>query len=72
MLLTVAVVAEVAHAFIYDPPWTAASVLGAIISTPDAIAATAVCKSLQVLRRTATILEGESLVMMSSPRGPTG
>lgn len=62
VLMTMAVVAWVAHAFISDLPWPAAFVLGAIISTPDAIAATSVFKSLEVPRRIVTILEGESLV----------
>jgi CPA1 family monovalent cation:H+ antiporter len=62
VLLTMAVVARVAHAFVSALSWPAAFVLGAIVSTPDAIAATAVFKSLEVPRRIVTILEGESLV----------
>jgi CPA1 family monovalent cation:H+ antiporter len=42
--------------------WPAAFVLGAIVSPPDAIAATAVTSRLRVPRRIITILEGESLV----------
>ena len=43
-------------------PWPVAFVLGAIVSPPDAVAATAVTQRLKVPRRIVTILEGESLV----------
>lgn len=43
-------------------PLAAAFVLGAIISPPDAIAATAIAERLSVPRRIVAILEGESLV----------
>jgi Na+/H+ antiporter len=43
-------------------PLAAGFVLGAIISPPDAIAATAIAQRLKVPRRIVTILEGESLV----------
>ncbi len=62
VLLTIAAVAWVAHACIPHLPWAAAFVLGAIVSPPDAIAATAVFERLEVPRRIVTILEGESLV----------
>jgi len=42
--------------------WTTAFVVGAIISPPDAVAATSVLQRLKVPRRIMTILEGESLV----------
>ena len=42
--------------------WPVAFVLGAIVSPPDAVAATAVTRRLKVPRRIVTILEGESLV----------
>ncbi len=45
-----------------DVPWAAAFVLGAIVSPPDAVAATAILTRLNVPRRVVTILEGESLV----------
>ena len=45
-----------------DIPWAAAFVLGAIVSPPDAVAATAIMTRLNVPRRVVTILEGESLV----------
>jgi Na+/H+ antiporter len=43
-------------------PWAAAFVLGAIVSPPDAVAATAILSRLNIPRRVVTILEGESLV----------
>lgn len=43
-------------------PWAVAIALGAIVSPPDAVAATAVVSRLPVPRRVIVILEGESLV----------
>ncbi|MDQ5882176.1 MAG: monovalent cation/hydrogen antiporter [Pseudomonadota bacterium] len=43
-------------------PWAAAFVLGAIISPPDAVAATTILSRLNMPRHIVTILEGESLV----------
>ncbi|MGH2499530.1 MAG: Na+/H+ antiporter, partial [Candidatus Limnocylindria bacterium] len=43
-------------------PWPAAFALGAIVSPPDAVAATAVARRLGLPRRLIAILEGESLV----------
>jgi CPA1 family monovalent cation:H+ antiporter len=43
-------------------PIAAGFVLGAIISPPDAVAATAIADKLRIPRRIVTILEGESLV----------
>ena len=45
-----------------DVPWAVAFVLGAIVSPPDAVAATAILSRLNIPRRIVTILEGESLV----------
>jgi len=45
-----------------DVPWAAAFVLGAIVSPPDAVAATAILSRLNIPRRIVTLLEGESLV----------
>ncbi len=45
-----------------DMPWVAAFAFGAIISPPDAVAATAILGTMKLSRRTVTILEGESLV----------
>jgi CPA1 family monovalent cation:H+ antiporter len=61
VLFTTVVVAWLAHYFM-KLPLAAGFVLGAIISPPDAIAATAIAERLSVPRRIVTILEGESLV----------
>jgi Na+/H+ antiporter len=45
-----------------DVPWAVAFVLGAIVSPPDAVAATTLLARLNIPRRIVTILEGESLV----------
>lgn len=55
-------VAAVAHAVIPGMPWPVAFVLGAIVSPPDAVAATAVMQRLRVPARLVTVLAGESLV----------
>ena len=62
VLTTTAAVAGIAHAAFPDIGWAAAIVLGAIVSPPDAVSATAVGKQLHLFRRGLTILEGESLV----------
>ena len=62
VLLTMVIVAVVAHAIVPGLPWAAAFVLGAIVSPTDPIAATAIMRRLGVPRRVVTILEGESLV----------
>jgi CPA1 family monovalent cation:H+ antiporter len=61
VLFTTVVVAFLAHYFM-GLPLAAGFVLGAIISPPDAIAATAIAEHLRIPRRIVTILEGESLV----------
>jgi CPA1 family monovalent cation:H+ antiporter len=61
VLITTASIALLAHQ-VLDMPLAAGFVLGAIISPPDAIAATAIAERLKVPRRIVTILEGESLV----------
>jgi CPA1 family monovalent cation:H+ antiporter len=43
-------------------PWAVAFALGAIVSPPDAVAATAVLQRFRLPRRIVTLLEGESLV----------
>ena len=62
VLFTTCLVAFVAHWLIPGMSWATAFVLGAIISPPDAVAATAITKRLRVPKRVVTILEGESLV----------
>ncbi|MFN2565130.1 MAG: cation:proton antiporter [Gemmatimonadaceae bacterium] len=59
--LTIVTVAVVAHALVPGMPWAAAVALGAIVSPPDAAAATAVLKQLRPPHRLLVILEGESL-----------
>jgi monovalent cation/hydrogen antiporter len=61
VLLTTATVAVVVHG-LTGLPWPVAFVLGAIISPPDAVAATAITSRLRVPQRIVAILEGESLV----------
>ena len=61
VLITTVIVGFVAHKLV-GLPWAAAFVLGAIVSPPDAVAATAITKRLRVPRQIVTILEGESLV----------
>lgn len=62
VLVTTLVVGWVAHSIFPGLPWAAAFALGAIISPPDAIAASAVTQRLRVPRRIVVILEGESLL----------
>ena len=62
VLVTTLVVGWVAHSIFPGLPWAAAFALGAIISPPDAIAASAVTQRLRIPRRIVVILEGESLL----------
>jgi CPA1 family monovalent cation:H+ antiporter len=62
VIVTTTCVAWAAHAVYSGMSWPVAFVLGAIVSPPDAVAATAVTQRLKVPRRIVTILEGESLV----------
>src|SRR2546429_7203996 len=59
---TTAAVAVVTHAILPGIGWAEAIALGAIVSPPDAVSATAIGKRLHIPRRVVTILEGESLV----------
>src|SRR5215469_8259069 len=61
VLATTICIALLAHHF-FGLPLAAGFLLGAIVSPPDAIAATAIAEHLRVPRRIVTILEGESLV----------
>jgi CPA1 family monovalent cation:H+ antiporter len=61
VLFTTVAVALLAHYFI-GLPLAVGFVLGAIVSPPDAIAATAIAERLKVPHRIVTILEGECLV----------
>ena len=62
VVLTTFAVAVVARALVPAMPWAAAIALGAIVSPPDAAAATAVLRQLRPPHRILTILEGESLL----------
>jgi monovalent cation/hydrogen antiporter len=62
VLATTATVAAVAHAALPGMGWAEAIALGAIVSPPDAVSATAIAKRLRIPHRLVTILEGESLV----------
>src|SRR6202000_430424 len=68
VVATTVAVAYVAHAIIPNVdgtghlPLAVGFVLGAIVSPPDAIAASAIAQRLGLPRRIVTILEGESLV----------
>jgi Na+/H+ antiporter len=62
VLLTMVVVAVVAHTIVPGLPWAAAFVLGAVVSPTDPIAATAIMHRLGAPRRIVNIVEGESLV----------
>jgi Na+/H+ antiporter len=61
VLFTTCLVAATAH-WTMGLGWAAAFALGAIVSPPDAVAATAVAQRLRLPRRVVSILEGESLV----------
>jgi len=61
VLATTVAVAVVAHALL-GLPWAAAFALGAIVSPPDAVAATTIMERLRIPKRIVTVLEGESLV----------
>ncbi len=62
VLLTCVAVAQVCVLIIPGMSWWHGFLLGAIVSPPDAAAATAICQRLGVGRKIVTVLEGESLV----------
>ncbi|MBO9638567.1 MAG: Na+/H+ antiporter [Siphonobacter aquaeclarae] len=62
VFLTTTVVAAVAHYVIPGVSWPVGFVLGAIVSPPDAVAATSATKGLGLPKRASAILEGESLI----------
>jgi Na+/H+ antiporter len=62
VLATMGAVAAVAHAAIDGMSWSAAFVLGAVVSPTDPIAATAIMRRFGVPRRVVAIVEGEALV----------
>jgi Na+/H+ antiporter len=60
--VTTAVVAVLAHWLRPDMPWSAAIALGAIVAPPDAAAAVAILRQVNLPYRILKILEGESLL----------
>ncbi|WP_028348097.1 cation:proton antiporter [Bradyrhizobium murdochi] len=60
--LTTASVAVLVHWLLPDMPWAAAVALGAIVAPPDAAAATAILRQVNLPYRLLKILEGESLL----------
>jgi CPA1 family monovalent cation:H+ antiporter len=62
VLATTAAVAAVARLLMPAMSWPVALALGAIVSPPDAVAATAIARRLRIPYRIVTVLEGESLI----------
>jgi len=62
VLFTTLLVAVAAHMLITDLSWPMSFLIGAIVSPPDAVAATSLTKGLGLHPKLITILEGESLV----------
>ena len=62
VFLTTGTVAIACYYFIPGFTWPLAFVLGAIVSPPDAVAATSIIKGMGLNKKVLTILEGESLV----------
>jgi CPA1 family monovalent cation:H+ antiporter len=62
VLITMTAVAVVVQTLFPDIGWAPAFALGAIVAPPDAIAATAIARRVELPHRAVVILEGESLV----------
>ncbi len=62
VFFTTVAVAVTAHYMIPGFTWPLAFVLGAVVSPPDAVAASGIIKGLGLHKKVITILEGESLV----------
>src|SRR6186713_2690779 len=62
VFFTTIAVAATAYYFIPGFSWPLAFVLGAVVSPPDAVAASGIIKGLGLNKKVITILEGESLV----------
>lgn len=62
VFFTTVAVAATAYYFIPGFTWPLAFILGAIVSPPDAVAASGIIKGLGLNKQVVTILEGESLV----------
>jgi Na+/H+ antiporter len=62
VFFTTTTVAVAAHYLVPGFSWPLAFVLGAVVSPPDAVAATGIIKGLGLSRNVITIIEGESLL----------
>ena len=62
VIATTVAVAATLKWLVPELPWAVAFAFGAIVSPPDAVAATAIMSRMNVPRRIVTLLEGESLV----------
>ncbi len=62
VVVTTVAVAWVAHFTLPGIAWSSAFILGAVVSSTDAVAATAVFRRLGIPRRLIALLEGESLL----------
>ena len=62
VFITMAALAFIIHYVVPGFSWPLSFVLGAILSPPDAVAATAATKGLKIPRKWTTIIEGESLL----------
>ncbi len=62
VVVTTLAVGLVIHGLVPSMGWAPAFALGAIVSPPDAVAATSIAQRLGLPRRAVTVLEGESLV----------
>lgn len=62
VLATTLVVGAALKLLVPEVPWAVAFIFGAIVSPPDAVAATAILSRMNIPRRIVTILEGESLL----------
>lgn len=62
VLATTLIVGVIVHTLAPAIPWAVAFLLGAVVSPPDAVAATSIAQRLGLPRRVVIILEGESLV----------
>ena len=62
VIATTVAVAAVLKWLVPELPWAVAFAFGAIVSPPDAVAATAIMSRMNVPRRIVTLIEGESLV----------
>lgn len=62
VIATTVAVAAMLKWLVPELPWAVAFAFGAIVSPPDAVAATAIMSRMNVPRRIVTLIEGESLV----------